>query len=307
MDLLSKEISKPLRYILDGYKRTLPILHPFEATVADLTVKARTSRGEASLREVLDEVNEFRKAVLVVGKAFAAKAKSLDKKSDILAAQDDGYEKVEQLFREESFKILNLIEIQRQLRSIPVVQLQLPTVVLVGAPNVGKSSIVRALSTGTPEVNNYPFTTRGMTMGHMFHPITKQRFQMMDTPGVLSRPDEARNCMEFLTLASMQHLPTAVVFVLDLSGYSGEHSTVKKQVEVRNEMRMRFPKRPWIDIISKADLPREDLPYVLANLNEGFIDVSVVEGTGLSELRNEVFEMLGKIEDILFPGRNDSI
>jgi GTP1/Obg family GTP-binding protein len=58
----------------------------------------------------------------------------------------------------------NLIDIQRQLRNIPIVQLHIPTVVLVGAPNVGKSSIVKALSTGTPEVNNYPFTTRGMTL-----------------------------------------------------------------------------------------------------------------------------------------------
>ncbi len=69
---------------------------------------------------------------------------------------------------------------------------------------------------------------------------TGHSYQMMDTPGLLSRPDEKRNEMECLTLvhqfhwhllneftckirdcpphpqASMQHLPTAVVFVLDL-------------------------------------------------------------------------------------------
>jgi GTPase SAR1 family protein len=66
--------------------------------------------------------------------------------------------------QQEGHVIGNLIDIQRQLRNIPIVQLHIPTVVLVGAPNVGKSSIVKALSTGTPEVNNYPFTTRGMTL-----------------------------------------------------------------------------------------------------------------------------------------------
>lgn len=47
----------------------------------------------------------------------------------------------------------------------------------VGAPNVGKSSIIRAVSTGTPEVNSYPFTTRGMSLGHMFNPETKAQYQ----------------------------------------------------------------------------------------------------------------------------------
>lgn len=63
--------------------------------------------------------------------------------------------------------ILNLIEVQKALRKLPIVSLSTPTVVLVGAPNVGKSSIVRAISSGTPEVNDYPFTTRGMTLGHI--------------------------------------------------------------------------------------------------------------------------------------------
>jgi len=52
----------------------------------------------------------------------------------------------------------------------------------------------------------------------------------MDTPGVLNRPDEERNEMESLTLASMQHLPTAVMFVMDLTGQSGVKSSITNQV-----------------------------------------------------------------------------
>jgi nucleolar GTP-binding protein len=59
-------------------------------------------------------------------------------------------------------------------------------VALVGAPNVGKSSLVRVLSSGTPEVSNYPFTTRGIKMGHLF--IENDRVLVTDTPGLLWRP-----------------------------------------------------------------------------------------------------------------------
>ena len=38
----------------------------------------------------------------------------------------------------------------------------------MGAPNVGKSSLVQALSSGVPEICNYPFTTRTIHMGHFF-------------------------------------------------------------------------------------------------------------------------------------------
>jgi ribosome-binding ATPase YchF (GTP1/OBG family) len=41
-------------------------------------------------------------------------------------------------------------------------------VALVGAPNVGKSSLVQLLSSGAPEVCDYPFTTRSIAMGHFF-------------------------------------------------------------------------------------------------------------------------------------------
>lgn len=44
---------------------------------------------------------------------------------------------------------------------------------------------------------------------------------MTDTPGLLRRPEEERNAMERLTLAALAYLPTAAVFVTDLTGDCG--------------------------------------------------------------------------------------
>ena len=54
----------------------------------------------------------------------------------------------------------------------------------MGAPNVGKSSLVQVLSSGLPEVCNYPFTTRTVKMGHFF--VDGVPHQVKNSPPLLS-------------------------------------------------------------------------------------------------------------------------
>merc|ERR1740139_2001707 len=97
---------------------------------------------------------------------------------------------------------------------------------------------------GNDDGGNYAFT---------------QLCQVMDSPGLLNRQNEERNEMEALTLAAMEHLPTAVMYVMDLSGGAGDKcSSVADQLVLRREVRARFPRRPWIDVVSKCDLGWQD-------------------------------------------------
>lgn len=58
------------------------------------------------------------------------------------------------------------------------------------------------------------------------------------------------------------------------------------QMEVRHELRNRFPRRPWLDVVSKADLPRIGLEKAEAALPEGYLDLSTMDGTGVEALKS---------------------
>jgi nucleolar GTP-binding protein len=256
LDTLMKALTGPLTETLLAYKKTMKSLHPFEATVANLTVIARKKKGLPHLNKILKDVALLRKETSTLAKFCASEANKADSIKGARETLERGKDELRDLYESSPMStcLSELYDLQKELRRIPVIELKTPSVVLVGAPNVGKSSLVRELSTGEPEVNDYPFTTRGVTIGHIIDDsrIEHLRFQVMDTPGLLDRPEKQRNEMEKLTYASMAHLPTAVVFVIDPTDTAGDKSNLQAQLNVRAHMKNRFPQRPWIDVVSKV-------------------------------------------------------
>jgi nucleolar GTP-binding protein len=89
------------------------------------------------------------------------------------------------------------------LRSLPHIDPAVPTAVVAGSPNVGKSALVAALSTAEPEVASYPFTTKAVTVGHFYK--RGHAYQLVDTPGILDRPLEEQNPIELRAMAAIEH------------------------------------------------------------------------------------------------------
>ena len=65
--------------------------------------------------------------------------------------------------------------------------------------------------------------------------------------------------MEQLTIASLEHLPTAALFVFDLTEGCG--CSVQEQWLIRAELLQRFPHKLWIDVVTKCDVLEEEIDY----------------------------------------------
>lgn len=169
---------------------------------------------------------------------------------------------------------LEALEAARQeLAAIPGIDPSAPTIVLAGYPNVGKSSLLNAVTRASGDVATYPFTTTRIGIGHIEH--RHVQYQLIDTPGLLDRPEADRNEIERQTIAALEHLADCVVILLDASETCGY--PLSAQLALRDELRDRFATAgvPVITACNKADLSTD--------VDADFF-VSVTEDDGVDEL-----------------------
>lgn len=175
-----------------------------------------------------------------------------------------------------------LQQCKNKFRNLPAIDSKVATVVVAGFPNVGKSKLVTVLSSATPEIAPYPFTTKGIVVGHMDDEWRK--FQIIDTPGLLDRELGERNDIEKQAILALRYLTHVILFILDPSetcGYSME-----KQTALLESVQKGFQGVPIIVAESKNDITVRD---------SGNINFSAESGSNVEELREKIVSELRKI------------
>jgi nucleolar GTP-binding protein len=167
-----------------------------------------------------------------------------------------------------------LNDVRNVLRKLPHVE-DVFTVVVAGYPNVGKSSFIRLVSSAAPEVASYPFTTKGVIVGHRIS--GRKRMQFIDTPGVLDRLPEERNPIERQAVAAMSNIADVILFILDPSEHCG--FPVEEQQRLYEEIVATIDV-PIVLVANKSDIrPVEDYP-----------SMSTSQGTGVEEVLLRLLE-----------------
>ncbi len=166
---------------------------------------------------------------------------------------------------------------RNKLRKLPEIG-EGPTIVVAGYPNVGKSSFVALVSTARPEIASYPFTTKGLAVGHFEK--NKIRYQIIDTPGLLDRPLEERNHIELQAISALKHVGDVMLFIIDPSETCGY--TLEKQMHLLEEIKKEFGV-PMIVAANKTDIT----PFEGADMS-----MSTLTGEGVDAILERLIKMI---------------
>lgn len=173
---------------------------------------------------------------------------------------------------------------RKKLQTLPKIKTHLPTVILAGFPNTGKSTILKRLTKSSPEIAQYPFTTKTLMMGYVTYKYHK--IQIIDTPGLLDRQLEKRNPVEKRAISALNHLGELILFIIDPTercGYS-----LKEQRKLLEDIKEDF-KIPFRVIINKTDIATEE---EIKEAKKGLRNC-ILEGEGVkSELLEIIAEKL---------------
>ena len=123
---------------------------------------------------------------------------------------------------------------------------------LLGFPNAGKSSILTALSSATPKIASYPFTTLNPIVGTIEYDDFAQ-IRMADVPGIIEGASQGVG----LGLAFLKHLERArvLVYMIDMAGTDNrkpwdDYRVLSEEIAAFNA---ELPERPFLVVANKMD------------------------------------------------------
>lgn len=168
---------------------------------------------------------------------------------------------------------------------------------LVGFPNVGKSTLLSAVSSAKPKIANYHFTTLAPNLGVVSY--YDSTFVMADIPGLIEGASEGAG----LGHSFLRHIERTrlLVHVLDISGSEGRNplddfELINKEIYSYDES---LKSLPMIVVANKMDMPcaQENLQAFTKKYGKKYkiVPMTTIIHEGVTELLATIIDKLAAL------------
>jgi len=164
---------------------------------------------------------------------------------------------------------------------------------IIGLPNVGKSSLLAALSSARPKIADYPFTTKEAVLGVVEHGF--MRFVVADIPGLVEGAAQGAG----LGFQFLRHTERSRILLHLLDGSRPELLEDMEAVEAELGQYGAVAEKERVVVVNKIDIGkvRARIPQLRRLLVEQGISplfVSAATGEGKEELVQRLVELLAR-------------
>jgi GTP-binding protein len=169
---------------------------------------------------------------------------------------------------------------------------------IIGLPNAGKSTLISKISSATPKIGNYPFTTLTPTLG-VVETSWSDPFVVADIPGLIEGAHQGAG----LGTQFLRHIERTriLIHLIDAGTIDREHpldhfKTVNRELKSFNPQ---LTQKPQIVTLNKMDLPgAQDAADAFAAVldAEPVILISAIKKKGMKRLISRVLELLDRLE-----------
>jgi nucleolar GTP-binding protein len=275
----SRQVQSKLREAVEQFP-TLDRLHPFYLELTEILV------GTDKLKQSLGAVYNCMAPIEEITRNHMEALKLSNDFKVMKHTRSAAKGRISSIVRATAKNLDFIIEAKITLSKLPGIIPNSPTIVCAGFPNVGKSTLVRQVSTAEPEIAYYPFTTKKVIIGHL--KVEDHRVQIVDTPGVLDRPMSKRNDIERQAITALKYLAHVIVFMVDPSEACGW--SIEEQLNLLNEVKRMFPLIPLLVAVNKVDITPPDNLEAIRKRLPGAYEIVATMGTGVEKLLKDAVD-----------------
>lgn len=162
---------------------------------------------------------------------------------------------------------------------------------LVGFPNAGKSTLISTVSSATPKIADYEFTTLFPNLG-VVHVNEYKSYLMADIPGIIEGASIGKG-MGFQFLKHIQRTKI-LLFLIDVGNKKPKDEFFILKSELHN-YDPDLDKKEHLVVLSKSDtLSENKILKIKKQFDEKVIAISSVTNKNLSLLNNRIIKLLEK-------------